>query len=575
VIPGAAESQRRRARPRDPHAERAAGEHTASSFGRRWGALYCVLVLLGVAVLVGPSNLVWSHEYMQPPVGDHIQLTYYLWLWWHSITTFSHAPWVDPFQFAATGHHVYQACCGPLVLVSLPVQALWGAVAAFNAVFYATFVAAAGCMYLWTRSLGAPRLAAAVAGFAYAFAPFRLVQKWHENALLAFLLPLILYFAERALRGPRTRTRIYGWLCAASVIALAASGEAHLVVFFAPVLAAYVAVRGWRADRDRLKELIGPTVTLLAGALVFSVLTYWFTIKPSLRAAQGIGNNAAFYAPRPADLFRKTATERTAYPGIVTAVLALAGVAAAVRRRADRVLVGFLLLLTAAAYAIAVLPSLGRFGLGVYRRVPVLSGIQVPGRFVIVAALALAALAAIGLGQLRPRHAAVAAGIGLALMSVIVLDGRAFVGDARAYPSDPNLMPAVPRGSSVLDLPPFEGGHAGGSRYALQIIYTPGPRVGGYSVVVTPQVFAAQQTTVPLASVPPDPCRWRQVAQSLRFQYVAVYRDLFGPDRLQWHGDGRALVAALNEMPGFRRVSTVKDVDVFRLDTAALPCRTR
>lgn len=538
-----------------------------------WAVSYCALTLAGYFALFGPSDRVWRGEYLTPSVGDQVQITYYLWLWWHSIVTLSHAPWLDPFQFAATGHLTYQTCCWPLVVASLPVQAAFGPIAAFNAVFYASFIAAAGAMYLWVRELGQSRAAAAVAGFAFAFAPFRIVQKWHPNALLSFLLPLSLFFAERALRGDSRRVRVAAWCCVATVVSLAASGEFHVVAYFAPVFVVYVLIRGWSAPRERLRALLPPALVLTAGATFFVGINYWLTFRTSLRAAQGIGDNALMYAPRPIDLVRHTVSEREAYPGIAMFLLAVLGTVTAFRKTSYRLLVAFLVFVIGVAYAIALLPGLGRIGLRLYQHLPVVSKIQVPGRTMLLACMCFAVLAALGVGAVRARSPLVRSAIAAVVLVVILIDGRPFTVGLAATRVDPNLMPTVPRGSSVLDLPPFEGGHAGGSRYELQIIYNPGPHVGGYSVTVPKAAFDAQQKTVPLANVPVDPCRWLDVSRSVKFDYVAVYRGLFGNDFLQWRSDGNALVRALDVTRGFRRVSTVGDTVTYRFTPAALDCR--
>jgi len=538
-----------------------------------WAVSYCVLTLLGYFALFGPSNRVWRGDYLTPSLGDQVQITYYLWLWWHSIVTLSHAPWVDPFQFAATGHVTYQTCCWPLVVASLPVQAAFGPIAAFNAVFYASYVAAAGAMYLWMRELGQSRAAAAVAGFAFAFAPFRLVQKWHPNALLSFLLPLSLFFAERALRGDARRARLAAWCCAATIVSLAASGEFHVVAYFAPVFVVYVAIRAWGVPRERLRTLLVPFLALGAGAVFFVGVNYWLTFRSSLRAAQGIGDNALVYAPRLGDLVRHTVSEREAYPGIAVFLLAALGTVSAFRKTRYKLLVAFLVCVIGVAYGVALLPGLGRLGLRLYQHAPVVSLIQVPGRTMLLACLCFAVLAGFGFSAIRMRNAAGRAALVVAIVVVMIVDGRPFLHGLDATPVDPNLMPTVPRGASVLDLPPFEGGHAGGSRYELQIIYNPGPRVGGYSVTVPQAVFDAQQKTVPLVNLPVDSCRWLDVSRSVKFDYVAVYRGLFGRDFLQWHSDGEALVRALDRTHGFEHVSSVKDTVVYRFTPTALACR--
>lgn len=541
--------------------------------------LYPLLTLLGVVGLYGPSNLVWGKAYMYSflrlTMGDHVQITYYLWLWWHALVTASHLPWLDPFQFAATGHLTYHPSGWPLVLLSLPVQAISGPIAAFNAVFYASFIAAAGTMYLWIRELGLSRPAAAVAGFAFAFAPFRIAQLPHANALLAFLLPLCLFTAERALRGPERSARIAAWSCAVCFVSLTASGDMHLVVYFAPFFAVYCGLRMRGIPRDRLARLALPAAGLVIGSIALVFAIYWLTFRPSARSMEGIGNNPANYAPRIYELIRRfVPTEHMSYPGVLTALAAIGGAIVGVRDRVQskRHLVVLLAAVVPIAYILAWLPGLGPFGLRVYKALPVLSLIQVPGRILILATLALAALAAVLFAKIDLKLQAPAA---VLVMGLILVEADAPTRNQSATSADGDLMPAVPPGAGVLDLPPFPGGHATGSRYQLQIVYNPGPRVGGYSVVVTPAADRAQRQTFALAKAPIDPCRWMDISRSIKFDYVAVHTRLYGRSPIQWRADPDALLREMDSTPGFSRVSRERDVVTYRFEPKRLLCRRR
>ena len=541
-----------------------------------WAAGYSVLTGVGFVILFGISNRVWDENFMtsfhETSTGDHVQLTYYFWLWWHALTTLSHHPWLDPFQFAATGYVTHQPFGWPLVLVTIPVQAVFGPIAAFNAVFYASFVACAGSVYLWVRRFDVPPAAAAVAGFVFAFAPFRVAQRWHINALLSFLLPLALYFAERALRGPDRGARAAAWGCAASIVSLTASGEMHLVAYFAPVLLLYVFVRARGVDRARLSRLALPGIVAVAGSGFFLAVTYVFVHMPSYRSALDVTDAVTKYAPRPADLFRRgPPSERTAYPGAIAAVLAAIGAVWAVRRRALRPIAVLCLVLIVGSYTLAMLPADDRAGLSVYKAIPVISQIRVPGRIVIIAALAVSALAAFGAARLLARGRVATALISVALMLMVVIDSASMSRNVAAAAADGYLLKGVPKGAGVLELPPFDAGHFGASRYMLQLIYNPGPRVGGYSIFATTDAYRTQQLTKPLAQTPGDACRWRDVSQRMRFDYVAVHQALFGPHP-RFPADGDTVIRALDASPAFTRLSETKDVVVYSFEPVKLDC---
>jgi hypothetical protein len=556
-----------------------------------WGVVFCMVVFVGFAFIVGPRDLRWSRGYMigafaNLTLGDHLQITYYLWLWWHALTTFGHLPWVDPFQFALTGHTTIQASGWPLVLVSLPVQAVAGSVAAYNAVVFATTIAAAGCAYLLARALGAPRVGAAVAGFAFAFAPFRLVQSGHANSLLAFMLPLTLYLAERAIRGPG-RPRPWAWACAAAFVSLVASGELHLALFGTGLLIAFVAVRAYGAPRDRLRELVVPAVAMAVGSVAVLGLVQLFVLRPSERGSTEL-SEILIYTPRLKNIFVRTvASERYAYPGYATFALACLGVGHLMRRRELRVVGLWLVALVLGTYALALAPS-WHLAFAVYRRIPFVGIIRDPGRILIVAALCLAVIAGFGVAAFVNSQIKIL--IALVLLAALVFDGRSLHGVFEPSRAGDNVLAAVPAGAPVIDLPPFPPNHHGSSRYMLDLTRKPGLRVGGYDVLAPATVMARQHSSMALTRVPPLPCEWRRDQRSFGFQYVAIHPDLFGAPPLWpatgrrpgtfpgfgrlriWPTTGAKLIASLDRMRGFHRVSSIEGVVVYHIVPTELEC---
>lgn len=556
----------------------------------RWGIAYGVIVLLGLAALVDVSDLAWSRSFVvgafgRLTLGDHLQVAYYMWLWSHALATLGHFPWSDVFQFALTGQTTIQASGWPLVLVSVPVNAIAGPVAAYNAVFYAAFVAAAGFTYLLARVLGAPRAAAAVAGFAYAFAPFRLVQSSHANSLLAFLLPLMLYFAERAIRGPG-RPRLWGWACGLTYLSIVASGELHLALFASGLLPLYVVARAVGAPRERLRALIVPGMAAIAASALVLGLVEFFVLRPGAREAT-TASEILIYTPRLGNLYeRLKPSERYAYPGVVTFVLALVGFGRMVASRAHRMLGLWLAGMTVAVYLFALSPG-WRPTFAIYRRIPYVGLMRNPGRILVVAMLCLAVLAAFAfIGLRRP---AVTAAIAALAMGGMIVDARGLAPLFNRAPAGDNVLAAVPEGAPVLDLPPFPPFHHASSRYMLDLMRRPGPRVGGYDVLAPESVRRRQARTASLTRVPPAPCEWRDAQRSFGFQYIAVHPDLFsspplwpsrggpgrypafGPIRI-WPASGETLIRSLDGTRGFRRVSSIEGVAVYRIIPSELAC---
>jgi hypothetical protein len=530
---------------------------------RVWPALgYTALVACGIVVSVGPAALAWRNGFMAwdppyrsaVPVGDHLYNTYALWLWQHALK-FGHSPWWDVFQFGAGGSSSHHPFGWPIVLIFLPVAAIAGPVAGYNAVCFFGFFAAAGATWLLVRELGLSRHAAAVAGFAFAFAPYRLVQSaTHLNALLAWLLPLLLFFMERALTGPDDRrARLAAWAAAVVGVSVVGSGELHLAVFAALLIGGYAIARLPYSSRGRVRLLLLPGVALAAGTVTVGSLIYQMVLAPSV-AAGGRGSEvAAHFAPRLADLARRTlqwdSFERYAYPGTVIALGACAGAIALFHRRRQRFFAVCLLAGIGLAWALAITPSMLEFPSlqSAYRLVPFLSFSRVPGRILIVSALLLAVLLAYAVDALSSGRWR--SGVAAALIVGIMLDTP---GGVFHYAAAGSGLPApIPRDATVLDLPPFDHGHFSGSGYAFEIARTPAARVGGYTPFISAAAHRRQQSTVPLMSFDVDPCAWAAAIERLRIDHVVIHLDLFGDHRLQWDGDGAELADALVDRAGF------------------------
>jgi hypothetical protein len=80
-----------------------------------------------------------------------------------------------------------------------------GAVAAvtrYNLLFLFSYALAFVGAYLLARELGAGRVGAAVAGAAFAYAPWRLAQLRHLHVLASGGIPLSLFFLLRVIDGP-------------------------------------------------------------------------------------------------------------------------------------------------------------------------------------------------------------------------------------------------------------------------------------------------------------------------------------------------------------------------------------
>ena len=117
--------------------------------------------------------------------------------------------------------------------------------------------------YLLARELGLGRAAAAVAGAAYAYAPWRLEQDGHMHVISSGGIPLALFLLVRGYRRDSARTVFAGWLVATWQLALGFTLGLMLAYLLA-VLAA-VLLLAWRR-RPPARRMVAASA---AGAAVF------------------------------------------------------------------------------------------------------------------------------------------------------------------------------------------------------------------------------------------------------------------------------------------------------------------
>jgi hypothetical protein len=542
---------------------------------RHWAWLMLAVAVGFAAYVIGPG-LAWSDAFIAwpprypaaIPVGDHLQTAYYLWLWRHALETLSHLPWVDPFQFTVVAPATRQPFGWPMVLVSVPVDLFSGPVAAYNAMVLTGFVgsalAAAGWLFALTRS----RAAAVVGGTAFALTPFRVIQAAsHVNAILSPLVPLSLWLAERALRGPERGARRAAWGSVVALLSLVGSGELHLALYGCGIWGAYVLQRADEA-RSRALSLVVPGAVAVIGAGVLAAAQHHWILAPSIAAHGRSWEESAAYAPRLRDVLVRDISwpelEHYSYPGAAILALAVFGIA---RARLDRRLVIFCCVVVASAYALALIPGLEMPALArAYQKVPLLGYSRVPGRILILAGAGLAVLAGLGVASLSARTRGWVAAAAVIAITVDIPRGVFAANPA------PDLLPGFPAGVRTLHLPPFDSSSYSGAVYGFLATYHPGPMTGGYSPFVTPEARDAQRATQPLAALPPDPCKWKSAASSLRLDFIVVHGPLFGPSPLQWPGNGADVAAALGALRGFESTFERDGIWVYRVHPEQMEC---
>lgn len=351
------------------------------------------------------------------------------------------------------------------------------ALVVYNLLFLFAYALAFLGAYLLARELGPSPAGAAVAGAAFAYAPWKLAQNGHLHVLSSGGLPLALFLL---VRGYRRRSPLLvgtGWLVASWQLTLGFTLGLQLA-YLLGVLGVLVALGLLRRGRPRLERrlvavtVLGLAVFVLAGALMarpyLRVIeahpearrtpAYVESFSPRLRSFLAAPEQSWLWAgptqraraPLPAP------DEMSLFPGLTVGLLALAGVFAGVYPL--RLRIGL-----AAGVALCGLLSLGvrdvsgaeRY-LTPYRLLfdfaPGWDGVRTPGRINVLTSLGLALLAGAGLCALLARarrrvpnrsRAASASLAGLVL-AAILLEGLGPLDHPRVPPPPAAVRLALP-----------------------------------------------------------------------------------------------------------------------------------
>ena len=342
------------------------------------------------------------------------------------------------------------------------------AIVRYDLLFLFAYALAFFGAYLLARELGLGPAGAAVAGAAYAFAPFRLEQDGHMQVISSGGIPLCLALGVRGVRLRNPWWLTTAWLVAAWQLSLGFVLGLPLAYLLAGGLIAAAAV-WWRRGRPPLDRRL--LVAGAAGLVVFVAVAgliarpYFHVADENPEAKRPPSTIAAYSGPTtvfltaPEENFvwgEATASirddldnipEKTLFPGLLILGLAIAGLWSASFDRRLRIGLG------AAVLAISVL-ALGFREEGgllwpyrvLYEVLPGWEAIRTPGRLLTFSSLALALLAAAGaesalraLGRRGLGARALAASAAI-LVLLIAIEGRGLPFD----PLDDQDQPPVP-----------------------------------------------------------------------------------------------------------------------------------
>jgi hypothetical protein len=307
---------------------------------------------------------------------------------------------------------------------------------ACNLLLLSGFALSGAAMFLLMRSLTQHVGAALVAGFVFAFLPYRFMHYGHLELQMAQWMPLCLWALHRTVRDGRLRDGLLTGL----FLALQTVSSLYYGIFFATYLIPVGIAVLAGAPRGRFRPAVQ---ALAAGTVLAAVLVVPFT-RPYFAARRSVGerplSEVEMHSAMPQDylvahqrntLFgplsnRTGLQERTLFEGIVVPLLALA----ALWPPLSAARVGY-----CAALALAFELSLGMNGM-VYpwlrEHVLPFRGLRVPARMAILVGLSLAILVGYAVARIararRSRVARVAVVVAIALAiageyhSTLVLD---------------------------------------------------------------------------------------------------------------------------------------------------------
>jgi hypothetical protein len=447
-------------------------------------ALACGLYLAAGALALSPALRDAPHEllaYGKPRAnvvtpGDHLQTTYNLWLPGHQLAN-GRAPWLDPYSFQPEVPKRTNFAGWPFSIVFWPLHALFGTIGAWNAFALLSYLGAGAAAAAWLRSLKLPLGAALVGGLAFALAPYRSIQTAGGHLLgpIAILLPLSLWALE-------TRRR---WLAVAAIASVPLSGQVHLALGAILFFLAYAAAR-----RRSLIGVLGAAASA-AGGIVVWLAELRGTTGASGRSFGEVERYSAelldFVTRHPRHGF-----ETFVFLGWLVPLAALAGLV--LIWRDERRLAPVLALGVLVPFVLALGANTPVYE-PLWDVVPGLGQTRVPSRFLPIACLCLAALAAFAVARVPWRYAALVA------IPLVALDLRVDVyrpmGADEGNPVYAGLGPG-----RLLERPVIVPELLEGSVYLYYAMQAPRERPLGYSTTAPPE---ADRTARALQSGELDP----------------------------------------------------------------------
>ncbi len=451
------------------------------------------------------------------------------------------------------------------------------AIVRYDLLFLLAYALAAFGAWALARELGAGRIGSAVAGAAFAYAPWRLEQDGHLHVLSSGGIPLALALIVRGYRRDSGRTVLAGWLVAVWQLSLGFSLGLQLA-YLLLVLGAGLVLWGWRRSwRPSRRILIATSI----GGFVFVALAAAMS-RPYLEVARDHPESkrtdatvAAFsgwprqyIAPPGANTVWAGATvgvrqklkfvpEQTLFPGatVVLLMLVALGLGAYSRRLRWGLLAGVLLLAwLALGFHEGLFPWPYEF---VYHHLPGWQSSRTPSRLNTLTSLGLALLAGGGAASLaaRVRRPRLRTALAVGLVALVLAEGAGFSLEGGVHGPAHPTVPVEPSGQRDLAAPQLHlpMSREGNRRYALW-------SAAGFPRIVNGRASFQPSLTTAIAF---DMAAFPDARSVARLQALGVKTVVLHPNLAagtSWAGAERKPIAGLGLTRGRRG-----DVVVFRV----------
>jgi len=474
----------------------------------------------------------------------------------------------------------------PLLALGVPL------VPAYNILFLLSFFLAGLSMYCLVFHLAKSRAAAVLAGFIFAFFPYRFAHISHLELLSMAWMPFCLLFLHKFFERPTYKNLF----AAAAFFIFQAMSCAYYGVHLAVVVSLFIPYFAWRT-RLFLKAsfwakigLFGVCSLAVLGPLFYPYIRVHrqMLFVRSLSIIQFYSAQLQhFLAVPPWNAIwggltsSLGAQEWQLYPGILPIFLAAvlfvlrpkstpmtAGTIPGQRRLSDKLSLQFYGLMALFAFLLSLGPAIQIFNKVIlpgpykllYSWVPGFQGLRVPSRLSVVMMLALAVLSGFGAARWveRTKSSWAKTAVPLILGGLLVADFLS-VPIPLAQMDSPGRVPAVysavkelPEGAALIELPIPQRGQAK-SREALYLYYSAyhwKKLVNGYSGYIPPGYTIIGEAMTAFPSAPTF-----KLLRDLQVDFVLVHTEWF------MSGEGKRVKAELENFPGQVNLLTAAEGD--------------